>query len=61
MVEDVRIQLIPDSVDGCIRYFSLRQYELRQVLRVSSQLSGYGGLENTPKVNRKGRGKSPYL
>lgn len=61
MVEDVRIQLIPDSAERGTRYFSLRQYELRQVLRVSSQLSGYDGLENTPKVRHKGRGKSPYL
>jgi len=61
MVEDVRIQINPGSMECCTRYFSLRQYELRQVLRVSSQLSGYGGLENTPKVKHKGRGKSPYL
>lgn len=61
MVEDVRIQFIPVSVECYIGYFSLRQYELRQVLRVSSQLSGYDGLENTPKVKHKGRGKSPYL
>ncbi|MBP1651516.1 MAG: hypothetical protein H6Q26_1673 [Bacteroidetes bacterium] len=62
MVEDVRIQVTYIySKRSCIKYFSLRQYELRQVLRVSSQLSGYGGLENTPKVKHKGRGKSPYL
>jgi hypothetical protein len=36
-----------------VSYFSLRQYELRQVLRVSSQLPGYCVAGNTPKVGIK--------